>query len=125
MSERWLPVPGYEGYYEVSNQGRFRSLDRWVMSRWGKPMWRRGKILSWAVSVGAKGYPRVYLCRDGEVKEVLVHTTVAAAFLGPRPDGLQVLHWDDDKMNCHVENLRYGTFSDNLYDRARNRRGAA
>lgn len=50
--ERWLPVPGYEGYYEVSDQGRVRSVEREVYSRqWGNYRRVPGRYLS----LGDKG----------------------------------------------------------------------
>jgi hypothetical protein len=45
MSETWLPIPGYEGY-EVSSQGRVRSLSRPIRMRSGRTQWCDGQILS-------------------------------------------------------------------------------
>ena len=43
--EQWLPVPGYEGYYEVSDLGRVRSLDRMVMTGRAGTKLRKGVML--------------------------------------------------------------------------------
>ena len=55
LAETWLPVVGYEGLYEVSDQGRVRSVDRVVaaLTKSGGPGQRqfRGKILSGSESV--------------------------------------------------------------------------
>jgi hypothetical protein len=67
-----------------------------------------------------KKYPKVLLCVDGEQQGVMVHHLVAAAFLGPRPEGALVLHKNDIKADCRVRNLRYGTHADNMADRKRN-----
>src|SRR5699024_6464865 len=51
-----------------------------------------------------------------------VHRLVLEAFVGPCPDGMEACHWDDDKTNNHVSNLRWATQSDNMHDRVRNGR---
>lgn len=35
MIEQWKDIVGYEGYYQVSNLGRVRSVDRVVRHNWG------------------------------------------------------------------------------------------
>ena len=45
-----------------------------------------------------------------------------AAFVGPCPEGKEILHWDDDKQNCALLNMRYGTRFENAQDRKRNGR---
>lgn len=62
--------------------------------------------------------------KDGHVSVVLgrkhgsmlVHTAVALAFLGPRPEGLDVCHNDGDPTNNRLDNLRYDTRTDNILD---------
>jgi hypothetical protein len=66
-------------------------------------------------------YPYVYIPggrqKPGERHPVQnVHALVAAAFLGPRPEGMQVRHGDGSKDNNHLSNLCYGTASDNVRD---------
>jgi hypothetical protein len=58
----------------------------------------------------------------GKNNSRLVHILVLEAFVGPRPDGAYGLHWDDDPSNNRVENLRWGTPSENMYDKVRNGR---
>lgn len=115
MGERWIPIPGYEGRYEVSDLGNVRSLARISVRSNGRPLPVRERILK-PTAHYRSGHLRVFL----EGKCIEVHRLVAAAFLGPRPDGLEVCHWDDNPRNNHVSNLRYGTFSDNMRDRVRN-----
>lgn len=116
MSEQWRPVVGYEGYYEVSDLGRVRSLER-VILRSTAPQTVHQRILKRRVA--HDGYLTASLWRGGHGWTVDVHTLVAAAFLGPRPDGLQVCHWDGDASNAALSNLRYDTPSANIYDRVR------
>ena len=103
--EEWLPVTGYEGIYEVSSFGRVQSLDREDCK--GRRL--KGRVLSPGTS---GGYPFVQLSDNGEKWVVRVHTLVADAFLGERPEGYEVNHIDGDFMNNAVSNLRYMTHRD-------------
>lgn len=119
--EEWCPVVGYEGSYEVSNLGRVRGLDRKVprLTRWGTvaPYTQRGCVL--VPCLNAKGYYTVNLWTGGECTSRTVHSLVAEAFIGPRPEGLETAHNDGDSRNNQVENLRYTTAADNSADRIR------
>lgn len=115
--EKWHPVIGYEGFYEVSNLGRVRSLDRNVTYRNGRNKDWRGQILK--SSMTGSGYPGVELCRNGTGKTTLVHVLVAAAFIGPRPKGKHVAHYDGDKSNPKLSNLRYASPTENNADKIR------
>lgn len=115
MSVIWKPVAGYEGYYEVSDAGDVRSIDR-IVKKWDGEKLSRGRVL--APSVNLQGYLFVELFRDGIGKPKTIHRIVAEAFI-PNPTNLpQINHRDEDKRNNRVENLewcdgayniRYGT----------------
>ena len=60
--ERWLPVIGYEGIYEVSDLGRVRSLDRYVSARGCRPYLQRGRLLKPAAARNGYGHRHVELC---------------------------------------------------------------
>lgn len=114
MTEEWRPVVGHEGFYEVSSEGRVRSLP--------KPGWRgcvfhngRYKILATTVGGRAKNYKRVMLMNPK--RHAYVHHLVAEAFLGPRPEGMVVLHKDDKTFDNRAEHLRYGDRDENETDR--------
>jgi len=107
--EEWRPVVGYEGSYEVSDLGRVRSLPR---------NGTRREIVILRAFRDCTGYHRVNLRRIGIVQRG-VHQLVAAAFIGPRPKGMMVCHWDGDCGNAALENLRYGTAKENAADRQR------
>lgn len=112
--EQWRPVVGHEDSYEVSSHGRMRSLDRVYADSRGWMYHRRGKLLNPGLS-GTKGkqYRHVSLTMGARQK---VHAIVAAAFIGPRPPGMQVCHIDGDRFNNQADNLRYGTPSENNLD---------
>lgn len=116
LVENWKSIPGYEGLYEASSSGRVRSLDRFCLI--GKGMgWRRGKILT-AVRA-ANGYLVVGLSLAGKPRQFFVHRLVMLTFVGPCPSGLQVCHWDGDRTNNALGNLRYDTKEANAADKRR------
>lgn len=116
-TERWLPVVGYRGFYEVSNQGRVRSVDRRIVRSDGKIKNFRGHAL--APYISSRGYATVDLCRGSRKKHSLVHVLVAAAFIGRCPDGQEVRHGPNGKLDNRPSELCYGTRSQNVRDRTR------
>lgn len=109
--EQWRPIPGYEGLYEVSDQGRVRSLDRMRPFQGGqRPL--RGRVLKPWFS----RYWNVRLSREGAIKAHTIHSLVAAAFIGPRPEGMHVCHNNGDCEDNSAKNLRYDTPSSNSLD---------
>lgn len=114
--ERWLPVVGFEGLYEVSDYGRVRSLDRVVGGPRGSARRIKGRILSPGFS--RYGYLTLVLSRDAQPSTVRVHRLVAMCFVGPPPfEEAQVRHLDGNPLNCYFKNLDWGTYSDNMLDR--------
>lgn len=110
--ENWLPVLNSEGRYEVSDLGRVRSVDRMVPhGRGGGLRIRKGQILK----PGRKpsGHLSVAI---GKGNSVDVHVLVLTAFCGPPPQGHWALHRDDNPSNNVLENLRWGTPSENIHD---------
>ena len=105
--EEWKEVPGLCGL-QVSSLGRVRS--RWTRNK-RKCNWR---ILHQNKS--KYGYKRV--CFDSTL--YFVHILVLEAFVGPKPKGFDTRHLDDNKTNNCVENLCWGTRSENIADAIRN-----
>ena len=115
MKESWHPVPGYMGLYEVSDQGRVRSLDRAVtqQNRWGGMTTYRlkGRLLRPGKTVG--GRLQVNLSKDNTPWVVPVHTLVALAFIGQRPEGHDIDHINGDFRDNRLVNLEYVTHQEN------------
>lgn len=116
--ERWIPIPGYEGFYDVSNLGRVRSKDHIVIRSNGTPQPVTGRIRKMPPAIRG-GYPALRLARNGKKKNFTVHCLVALAFLGPKPAGKEIAHWDGDSENPRLKNLRYATPVENDSDKIR------
>lgn len=109
--EEWKAITSLLGY-EVSNQGRVRS--KWLRKK-------RTKIESntWSIlhqNISPCGYRRVWI--DGAL--YFVHVLLLEAFRGPKPEKSDARHLDDNKSNNTLDNLCWGTRSENLKDAIRN-----
>ena len=129
MEEIWKDIKGYENYYQVSNLGRVRSLDRYVATV-GNPSGKRlikGKIKKQTLRTCGRdtGYYYVVLSKNNIDKLCSVHRLVAEAFV-PNPNDLPCInHRDEIKTNNHMDNLEWCTISyNNSYGTARERGGA-
>lgn len=115
--ERWLPVPGYEGSYEVSDHGKVRSLDRKVHRTDGLTRIFYGKTMS--PNVMPHG-GHLSVCLSGGTRKnrkgAYIHRLVMAAFVGPCPEGMEVCHNNGNPTDNRLTNLRYGTAADNRSD---------
>ncbi len=116
ISEEWKSVVGYEGFYEVSNRGDIRSLDRirqmFNLGGYYERMWP-GKALKQRLS--KYGYFRIGLTSDDGIRtDHSAHTLVANAFIGTCPKNKsQINHKDCVKTNNRPENLEWCTNSEN------------
>lgn len=127
----WKAISGYEGYYEVSNLGCVRSLDRYITNSIGATRLLTGMRMKPSFSKGRSGkydgYLVVNLRKNGKSNIIPVHRLVANAFI-PNPNLYPTVnHIDGDKHNNKVENLEWATYSQNnihaLETRLRNPRG--
>lgn len=110
--ERWLPVAGFEGVYEVSDLGRVRSLDRLESMSSGRTRQRYGKL----VRGTQDDYRIVHLRSRGCARNVRVHRLVLETFVGPCPDKHEGCHNDGNRTNNALSNLRWDTRSANMRD---------
>lgn len=104
--ENWNPIKGFEGLYEISDQGRIKSL-------------RRDRLMHPGV-VNEIGHLQARLSqRGGAVRYAYVHRLVLESFVGPCPDGMQCRHLNGNAADNRLENLRWGTASEDNHDRVR------
>lgn len=113
----WRPVPGWVGFYEVSDDGQVRSLPRVIVGRTGKPLPVRGRTLR--PTPNEDGYLKVALSRDNTRTTRGVHQIVLEAFVGPAPDGAEACHNNGNPADNRATNLRWDTRSGNRRDRLR------
>lgn len=114
-AERWRPLPGLENSYEVSDQGRVRSLTRLVPWRNGKMRTQYGRLLK---LIPMNDRRVVCLCvGDRKLNRMVgVHRLVLLAFVGPPRPGQECCHNNGDPTDNRLENLRWATHRDNVLD---------
>ena len=108
MIEKWIDIKDYEGIYQVSTMGYFKSLDREVQEKnTGRVKKIKGRILG--IWKNHAGYNLVTLSKGAKHKGISVHILVAKAFI-PNPNNLpEVNHKNGDKDDNRVENLEWCT----------------
>jgi hypothetical protein len=99
--EVWKLVPEYDGKYEVSDQGRVRSFQRYLQGRILRP----GRMPSGHLSVAL-----------GRGNSQCVHKLVLLAFVGAAPERHECLHINGIPDDNRLSNLRWGTRSENMKD---------
>jgi hypothetical protein len=110
-SETWVPVPDYEGYYEISNLARIRSIYRSILTKAGYCKPERTRII--IQRVNNKRYLTVTLSKNGHSRTQFVHRLYAQAFL-PNPENKPILnHKNGDKLCNTLNNLEWVTYSEN------------
>lgn len=115
--EVWKPVVGFEDAYEVSSQGRVRSIDRVMTTKNGIRLRFRGVMRKPVITPG--GYPAVGMGAPNYMPRT-VHVLVCEAFHGPKPKpGMVVRHLNGVSTDNRPENLAWGTHSENNFDLVR------
>lgn len=116
--EIWKDIPDYEGFYQVSDIGRVKSLKRMLpcLSRSRNQITRKvkGKVLTNCKM--KSGYLFVNLCKEKKHCIKYIHSLVLLAFVGPKPDDMECCHYDGTSDNNKLENIRYGTHKENMVD---------
>jgi hypothetical protein len=109
--EIWKDINGYEGYYQVSNIGRVKSLARVIEYR--KGIYGNKKEIILKTFKDGKGYLKYKLCKNGKEKSVISHRLVAIAFLHNLNQKPEVNHINGIKDDNRLENLEWCTSSEN------------
>ena len=106
MNEIWKPITGYEGYYEVSNLGRVRSVNRTIIKSNGIFHRRKGKVLT-AHPNQNSGLLQVMLVKHKKYKLIYVHRLVGLAFVNNPYNFSYITHINGCNQDNRAENLRY------------------
>lgn len=120
--EKWVPINGFEGLYEISNYGRVKTLSRFINTVGGGHV-SATKIIRYVLTgKGLKQYYAAHLHKDGVRVAPKVHRLVAEHFI-PNPQRLPcVNHKNEDKSDNRSENLEWCTYSyNNTYNNLKER----
>ena len=101
INEQWFSIPEYKGFYSITRSGKIKND-------------RTGHILSFYIN--KKGYKCIDLSTNGKRHKCRLHQLLANTFIGEQKKGLCVRHLDGNSLNNSIENLAYGTQSDNEKD---------
>ena len=111
MQEEWKDIKDYEGFYQVSNKGRIKSVDREVKAGFGSTRIVKGRIMK--TDLSNSGYLRVCGCKENKKFKIEVHRAVIEAFIPNPKNKPECNHKDGIKTNNHVDNLEWATRSEN------------
>lgn len=117
-NEVWRTVKNFDGFYEVSDQGRIKSLTINVKQYGYKRFYlgvSKGKILT--PEKDKNGYESVLLHKDGVKQRQMVHCLVGDAFpeiCGEHLPGYEISHLDENPANNKATNLRWVSHTDNI-----------
>lgn len=115
MKEIWKNINGYEGYYQVSNLGRIKSIERDVYKSNGKIHLHKKERIKKPKHT-KDGYLSVTLSVNSHDKTFTVHSLVANAFI-TKPqsnESLEINHIDTNRKNNVVSNLEWVTHAQNV-----------
>lgn len=113
-NEQWRPVPGYEGLYSISSMGRVRSEKRYIVdSRTGARYMIPEKMLKLS---DRNGYKSFRVSKKSKTKGLSVHRTLLRAFVGEPAPGMEARHLNSNPSDNRLENLKFGTKSENMQD---------
>lgn len=116
MQEIWKDIEGYEGLYQVSNLGRVKSMERYVINHSGVSYLIHEKIRKATEKKDKnkkQGYMHIALYKNNKGKNYYVHRLVAEAFIENPENKKTVNHINGNKHDNRVENLEWLTYSEN------------
>ena len=117
MKEEWKDIKGFEGWYQVSNLGRVRSVERQIKNN-GTLQTYNSHILK--PSITKKGYFYVVLYKQSKSKHKYIHRLIDEHFI-ENPEELPcVNHKDANKLNNNITNLEWCTYKQNIQHAYRN-----
>jgi len=110
MKEIWKDIFGYEGYYQISNYGNIRSLDRTYTDSINRVVFKKGKEQKKYIR---RNYYSVWLNKNNKSTPFSIHRLVALHFICNYKNKKYVNHIDGNKLNNHFLNLEWCTPKEN------------
>lgn len=120
-TEQWKPIKGFEGYYDISNHGRVKSLSRSVKTKFGSRTTKEKMLKNIK-----QQYEVVNLQKKGLMYKSYVHRLVLETFKPNTENKPCANHIDGNKYNNHIDNLEWVTYQENCQhamDTGLNRKG--
>lgn len=111
MMEVWKDIKGYENYYQISNKGRVRSLDRKVKHSDNSFQVIKGQIMKQQTNID--GYLTVGLHKNNKISGFRVHRLIAKAFIPNEDNKLEINHKNGIKDDNRISNLEWATSTEN------------
>lgn len=108
-TEVWKDIPGYEGYYQVSNKGRVKRLSRYVDRHAYGIVHKKFYCERILKPINRQWYQMVNLCKNCKVKAYQIHRLVAIAFIDNPLSKEQVNHKNGIRNDNRIENLEWVT----------------
>ncbi len=109
--EKWENIEGYTGVYQISNYGRVKSLERYILNN------LVGRVLQKEIIMKHQSYSNEYkyvtLQIDGKRNNKSIHRLIATAFIPNPKNKPEVNHIDGNKTNNEISNLEWVTSSEN------------
>ena len=116
-SKEFLPLKGYEGFYEINTNGDIRSVDRIITTKGsnGRDSYTsRQKGVPRRSFQNGSGYLQIGLHINGKCKMEYVHCLVYDTFIGIEDKKNDIDHLDHNKLNCSLDNLEEITHKENV-----------
>ena len=102
--EQWKDIPDYEGYYQISNLGRVKSLEKTLIIRGRKCVY---KALMKKNGIGKRGYWETSIYKNGKGCRTKIHRLIAISFIDNPKNHPQVNHIDGNRLNNKISNLEW------------------
>ena len=102
--EQWKDIPNYEGYYQISNLGRVKSLERILIKNGKKCVY---KALIKKTNIGKRGYWIVGFCKNKKESQKKIHRLIAESFIPNFENKPHINHIDANKLNNDISNLEW------------------